>query len=115
MKFLLRHILPVLAIVWLARVHPLGAVVAVLLCVVRCAFKSGMFSHLFAGRGQTGDLPREGLMFGGVTQGSGRSGLAGLFSCCPLRGAGRPKPASSTAGGIAFLSIRFPVARHGWV
>jgi hypothetical protein len=48
MKFLLKYVLPVLAIVWLAKVHPLGAVVAVLLCVVRCAFKSGVFSHLFA-------------------------------------------------------------------
>lgn len=48
MKFFLKYILPVLAIVWLARVHPLGAVVAVLLCVIRCAFKSHVFSHLFA-------------------------------------------------------------------
>ena len=48
MKFLLKYLLPVLAIAWLARVHPLGAVVAVLLCVVRCAFKSGVCSHLFA-------------------------------------------------------------------
>jgi hypothetical protein len=67
------------------------------------------------GKGQTGDFPRAGLMLGGVTQVSGCGGLAGVFSCCPLRG-GRPaEPASPADGVVAFLFIRFPVARHGWV
>jgi hypothetical protein len=48
MKFFLRFIAPILAILWLSRVSPLGAAVAVLLCVVRCCFKSRVFSHLFA-------------------------------------------------------------------
>jgi hypothetical protein len=29
-------------------------------------------------------------VLGGVAQGTGRSSLAGLFSCCPLRAADRP-------------------------
>jgi hypothetical protein len=54
-------------------------------------------------------------MLGAVTQGSRRGGLAGLFSCCPPSGRRPAEPASPAAGGVAFLSIRFPVARHGWV
>jgi len=48
MKFFLRFVAPVLAILWLAQVHPLGAVVAVCLCIVRCAFKSRVFTHVFS-------------------------------------------------------------------
>lgn len=48
MKLFLKYAAPVFAILWLAKVHPLGAVVAVLLCLVRCAFRSQVFSHLFA-------------------------------------------------------------------
>jgi hypothetical protein len=48
MKFLLKYVAPVVAILWLANVRPLAAVVAVLLCIIRCAFKSGLVSHLFA-------------------------------------------------------------------
>ena len=48
MKFFLRFVAPVLAILWLANVHPLGAALAILLCVIRCAFKSRTFSHIFA-------------------------------------------------------------------
>jgi hypothetical protein len=48
MKFFLKFIAPILAIVWLAQIHPLGAVVAILLCVIRCAFKSRLFGRLFA-------------------------------------------------------------------
>jgi hypothetical protein len=48
MKFMLKYAVPALAILWLARVHPLGAVVAILLCVIRCAFKSRVLSHMFA-------------------------------------------------------------------
>lgn len=48
MKFFLKYVAPVLAILWLAQVHPLGAVVAILLCALRGAFKSRVFSHLFA-------------------------------------------------------------------
>lgn len=48
MKFFLRFVVPVLAIVWLAQVHPLGAVVAVLLCIIRTAFKSRLFSRIVA-------------------------------------------------------------------
>ena len=65
------------------------------------------------GRGQTGDLPREGLMLGGVTQGSGRGGLAGLFSCCPPSGRRPAEPVSPAHGGVAFLSVRLPIARRG--
>lgn len=48
MKFFLKYIAPILAVLWLARVHPLGAVVLLLLCVIRCAFKSRILSHMFA-------------------------------------------------------------------
>jgi hypothetical protein len=48
MKFFLRFVAPLLAILWLAQVHPLGAVVAILLCIVRCAFKSHLCGRLFA-------------------------------------------------------------------
>jgi hypothetical protein len=48
MKFFLKFIAPVLAIMWLARIHPLGAIVAILLCLIRCAFKSRLFGRLFA-------------------------------------------------------------------
>jgi hypothetical protein len=48
MKFVLRFLAPVLAILWLANVHPLGAVLAILLCGVRCAFKNRVFSQIFA-------------------------------------------------------------------
>lgn len=48
MRFFLKYVAPLLALVWLANVHPLGAVVAVMLCLVRCAFRSRMFSHLVA-------------------------------------------------------------------
>jgi hypothetical protein len=48
MKFFLKYIAPVLAILWLANVHPLGAMVAIGVCVLRCAFKSRVFSHMFA-------------------------------------------------------------------
>lgn len=48
MKFFFRFVAPVLAILWLAQVHPLGAVVAVVLCLIRCAFKSHLFGRLFA-------------------------------------------------------------------
>jgi hypothetical protein len=47
-KFFLKYLLPVLAMLWLVRVHPLGAAVAVLLCIIRCAFKSHLLSRLFA-------------------------------------------------------------------
>ena len=67
------------------------------------------------GCGQTGDLPREGLMLGGVTQGSGCRGLAGLLSCPPPSGRRPAESACPSDGGVAFLSIRFPVARPGWV
>jgi hypothetical protein len=48
MKFFFKYVAPVLAILWLAQVHPLGACLAILLCVIRCAFKSRVLSHLFA-------------------------------------------------------------------
>jgi hypothetical protein len=48
MRFVLKYVAPVLAILWLAKVHPLGALVAVAVCVLRCAFKSRVFSHMFA-------------------------------------------------------------------
>ena len=48
MKFFLKFIAPVLAIMWLAQIHPLGAVVAILLCLIRCSFKSRLFGRLFA-------------------------------------------------------------------
>jgi hypothetical protein len=48
MKFVLKYVAPVLAILWLAQVSPLGAVVAILLCVIRCAFKSHVLSTMFA-------------------------------------------------------------------
>ena len=47
MRFFLRFVAPILAILWLSQVHPLGAVVAVLLCIIRTAFKSRVFSRLF--------------------------------------------------------------------
>ena len=48
MKFFLKYIAPILAILWLAKVHPLGAIVVILLCVIRCAFKSHVLSTMFA-------------------------------------------------------------------
>lgn len=48
MKVFLKYVAPILAILWLAKVHPLGAVVAIGACVLRCAFKSRVFSHMFA-------------------------------------------------------------------
>jgi hypothetical protein len=48
MRFFFRFVVPVLAILWLAQVSPLGAVVAILLCVIRCAFKSHVLSTMFA-------------------------------------------------------------------
>jgi hypothetical protein len=48
MNFFLKYIAPILAILWLAKAHPLGAVVAILLCVIRCAFKSRVFTHVFS-------------------------------------------------------------------
>jgi len=48
MRFFLRFVAPVLAILWLAQIRPLGAVVAVLLCVIRAAFKSRLFSRIVA-------------------------------------------------------------------
>jgi hypothetical protein len=47
-RFFLKYLVPVLALLWLVRVHPLGAAVAVLLCIIRCAFKSHLLSLLFA-------------------------------------------------------------------
>jgi hypothetical protein len=47
-KFLMKCVFPVLAVLWLARVHPLGAVVMVLICIIRYSFKSHVFSHLFS-------------------------------------------------------------------
>jgi len=47
-RFILKYIVPVFAIVWLAKVHPLGAIVAIAVCVIRCAFKSRVLSHMFA-------------------------------------------------------------------
>jgi len=47
-KFFLKYVIPVLAILWLAKVHPLGAIVTILLCVIRCAFKSHVLSTMFA-------------------------------------------------------------------
>lgn len=48
MKFVLKYVVPVLVLLWLAKVHPFGAVVAILLCVIRCAFKSHVLSTMFA-------------------------------------------------------------------
>lgn len=48
MKFFFQYVAPVLAILWLAQTHPLGACLAILLCVIRCAFKSRVLSHMFA-------------------------------------------------------------------
>jgi hypothetical protein len=48
MKFFLKYIAPVFAILWLAKAHSLGAVLAILLCVIRCAFKSRVFTHVFS-------------------------------------------------------------------
>lgn len=48
MKFLLKYVAPVVAVLWLANVRPLAAAVAILVCIIRCAFKSGLVSHLFA-------------------------------------------------------------------
>lgn len=48
MKFFLKYVAPFLAILWLAKVHPLGAVVAIGVCLIRCAFKSRVLSHMFA-------------------------------------------------------------------
>jgi len=48
MKFFFQYVAPILAILWLAQVHLLGAVVAILLCAIRCAFKSRLFGRLFA-------------------------------------------------------------------
>jgi hypothetical protein len=48
MRLFLKYVAPVLAILWLAKVHPLGALVALGVCVARCAFKSRVFSHMFA-------------------------------------------------------------------
>ena len=48
MKLFLKYIAPGLAIVWLAKIHPLGAVVAICLCIVRCIFKSQVFTHVFS-------------------------------------------------------------------
>ena len=48
MTFFLRFIAPVLVILWLAKVHPLGAALAIVLCVIRCAFKSRVFTHVFS-------------------------------------------------------------------
>ena len=48
MKFFLKYLAPILLIAWLARVHPLGAMVAVVLCFIRCAFKNRVFTHIFS-------------------------------------------------------------------
>lgn len=48
MKFFLRFIAPILAILWLAQVHSFGAIVAIVLCLIRCAFKSHIISTIFA-------------------------------------------------------------------
>lgn len=48
MRFFFQFVAPILAILWLAQIHPLGAVVAILLCLIRCAFKSHLFGRLFA-------------------------------------------------------------------
>ena len=48
MRFFLKYLAPILAILWLAQVHPLGAMVAIVVCVLRCAFQSRVFAHLFA-------------------------------------------------------------------
>jgi hypothetical protein len=48
MKFFLKYVAPIFAIVWLAEIHPLGAVVAIILCGVRSAFKGHLFGRLFA-------------------------------------------------------------------
>lgn len=48
MSFFLKYVAPILAILWLVKVHPLGAIVAIGVCVIRCAFKSRVFSHIFA-------------------------------------------------------------------
>ncbi len=48
MRFFLRYVAPVLAILWLVQVRPWAAAVAVLLCVIRSAFKSHVFSTMFA-------------------------------------------------------------------
>jgi hypothetical protein len=48
MKFFFQYVAPVLAILWLAQAHPIGALVAIVLCLIRCAFKSRILSHMFA-------------------------------------------------------------------
>lgn len=48
MKFFFQYAAPLLAILWLAHAHPIGAFVAIVLCLIRCAFKSRIFSHMFA-------------------------------------------------------------------
>jgi hypothetical protein len=48
MKFFFQYVAPVLAILWLAHAHPIWAFVAILLCLIRCAFKSRILSHMFA-------------------------------------------------------------------
>jgi len=47
-KFFLKYVVPVLAILWLAQVRPWAAVMAIVLCVIRSAFKSHVFSTMFA-------------------------------------------------------------------
>ena len=48
MKFFLRYIAPILAILWLSHVSPLGAVVAIVICLIRYVFKSHLFGRLFS-------------------------------------------------------------------
>jgi hypothetical protein len=48
MRFFLTFIAPILAFLWLAKVHPFGALVMIILYVTRCAFKNRVLTHIFS-------------------------------------------------------------------
>jgi hypothetical protein len=67
------------------------------------------------GRGQTGDLSREGLILGGRYRGQRLRRPCWAILLLPPSVRRLAESATPEDGAVAFLPIRFPVARHGCV
>jgi hypothetical protein len=72
-----------------------------------------LWDEFTPGRGQTGDLSREGLILGGRYRGQRLRRPCWAILLLPPSVRRLAEPATPEDRAVAFLSIRFPVARHG--